>query len=210
MGDAAAEWQATPWSARGRRLWSALTLLVAVAALMPVGAPPAHAAVGSVTASVSGGGNGRIVSSPPGIDCGFDCSEDFGGAASVTFSAVQESGSTFAGWQGPCYTVSGQCTMTETAPVGAKFLLGTAYNVIVNKGGTGTGRVTSSAGGIDCGVDCAEGYSENSTVTLTATPDQGSTFAGWSGACTLGGGGQSSTCVLDMTTGRDVTASFTD
>jgi endoglucanase len=40
-------------------------------------------------------------------------------------------------------------------------------------------------------------------VTLTAIPDAGSTFQGWSGACAGSG-----TCTLDMTQSREVTATF--
>ncbi|MDH4138922.1 MAG: hypothetical protein OEW09_19730, partial [Anaerolineae bacterium] len=51
----------------------------------------------------------------------------------------------------------------------------------VNKAGTGTGTVTSDPAGINCGADCTEGYSDLTSVTLTATAAAGSTFAGWSG-----------------------------
>jgi hypothetical protein len=42
-------------------------------------------------------------------------------------------------------------------------------------------------------------------VTLTETPASGSTFAGWGGECT----GTASTCSVDMTSDRAVTATFT-
>ncbi|CAN5867248.1 hypothetical protein BH18ACT6_BH18ACT6_10000 [soil metagenome] len=54
----------------------------------------------------------------------------------------------------------------------------------MSKTGTDTGTVTSSPTGINCGTDCTEAYSNGTVVTLTATPAAGSTFAGWSGACT--------------------------
>jgi hypothetical protein len=52
----------------------------------------------------------------------------------------------------------------------------------VTKGGSGSGTVTSTPAGIDCGADCSEAYTENTVVTLTANPATNSTFAGWSGA----------------------------
>ena len=58
------------------------------------------------------------------------------------------------------------------------------YTLSVNKAGTGTGVVTSSPAGINCGSDCSESYNSGTSITLTATPDASSTFTGWSGACT--------------------------
>jgi hypothetical protein len=73
----------------------------------------------------------------------------------------------------------------------------------VDTAGEGSGTVTSDPAGIDCGEDCSEGYEEGTAVTLTATPDEGSVFAGWSGDCT----GLES-CQVTMDGPRDVTASF--
>jgi len=55
------------------------------------------------------------------------------------------------------------------------------YVLSVTKTGTGECRVTSSPAGIDCGSDCEEPYVFNIVVTLTATPEVGSSFVGWSG-----------------------------
>ena len=48
------------------------------------------------------------------------------------------------------------------------------------------------------------GYTSGTSVTLVAVPATGSTFAGWSGACTGTG-----TCTVAMTAARTVTATFT-
>ena len=77
----------------------------------------------------------------------------------------------------------------------------------VNKGGTGTGTVagTTEAGTVvSCGSDCGENVPHGKAATLTATPSAGSTFGGWSGACT--GTGQ---CVVTMDAAKAVTATFT-
>ncbi|NTV15095.1 MAG: hypothetical protein HGA96_14385 [Desulfobulbaceae bacterium] len=74
----------------------------------------------------------------------------------------------------------------------------------VNKIGTGTGSVTSSPLGINCGSDCKDGFPLASTVTLTAVSGP-STFAGWSG----GGCGTSPTCTVIMNNDMSVTATFT-
>ncbi|GAB6068749.1 hypothetical protein JCM13664_20700 [Methylothermus subterraneus] len=55
------------------------------------------------------------------------------------------------------------------------------HTLTVTKAGTGNGTVTSDDGGINCGSDCSEAYPQGTVVPLTASPDPGSTFAGWSG-----------------------------
>jgi hypothetical protein len=47
----------------------------------------------------------------------------------------------------------------------------------------GNGTVTSTPSGIDCGSVCEAEFDADTPVTLTATPASGSTFTGWSGAC---------------------------
>jgi Tol biopolymer transport system component/subtilisin-like proprotein convertase family protein len=49
----------------------------------------------------------------------------------------------------------------------------------VTRAGTGGGTVTGP--GIDCGGDCTEGYPLDTPVTLSAAPDDGSRFTGFSG-----------------------------
>ncbi len=76
----------------------------------------------------------------------------------------------------------------------------------VFKTGSGGGRVTSQAEGIDCGLDCRQGYAQNTRVNLTATAEFGSVFSGWSGgACA----GSQTTCSLTIDRDTDVTAEFT-
>jgi len=78
------------------------------------------------------------------------------------------------------------------------------YTLTVNKGGTGTGTVTSSPAGINCGSDCSEAYKAGNVVTLTATPNAGSTFTGWDGGSCSGAG----TCSFTINTTKTVTANF--
>jgi hypothetical protein len=53
--------------------------------------------------------------------------------------------------------------------------------VSVLVGGTGHGHVSGS--GYDCGSQCSLDKNYQQAVTLQATPDQGSQFAGWQGVC---------------------------
>ncbi len=51
------------------------------------------------------------------------------------------------------------------------------------KAGTGGGNVDSADKRISCGSKCTAPYTAGTLVTLTAKANSGSTFAGWSGAC---------------------------
>jgi Fe-S cluster biogenesis protein NfuA len=114
----------------------------------------------------------------------------------VTATVNAGTGSTFAGWSGAC-SGTGACTvtMTETKSVTATFTLN-SYNLITATDGTGSGAVD---------LDPAGGsYDHGTVVTATATADTGSTFTGWSGACSGTGA-----CTVTMTEAKRVTATFT-
>jgi hypothetical protein len=83
----------------------------------------------------------------------------------------------------------------QSDPVAPKFT--------VTKSGNGTVRSTPE--GINCGGDCDQYYDTGTIVTLTAAPDAGSYFAGWSGDCTS----LALTCKVTMDGDKDVTATFT-
>ena len=79
----------------------------------------------------------------------------------------------------------------------------TSFTLTVTKSGTGTGTVASSPSGISCGTTCSASFASGTVVSLTATPDSGSTFAGWSGACSSTGA-----CSVTMDAAKLVSANF--
>lgn len=81
-----------------------------------------------------------------------------------------------------------------------------AATLNIVKSGNGTGIVEGTVGSLlDCEEDCVFSDIEGSSVTLTAIPDSGSTFAGWSGAsgCTT-----NSICTFTISGDIVVTAQF--
>jgi uncharacterized repeat protein (TIGR02543 family) len=77
--------------------------------------------------------------------------------------------------------------------------------------GSGSGSLSSNPGGLNCtsaagttSGTCSASLASGTLVTLAATPASGSTFTGWSGACS----GTSATCALTMDAAKTVTANF--
>jgi phospholipase C len=79
----------------------------------------------------------------------------------------------------------------------------TSYKLTVQSSGPGGGTVTSNPAGISCGQTCSASFSSGTAVTLTATAQSGSVFAGWSGGCTGAG-----SCSVTLSADTSVTATF--
>ena len=167
----------------GIRIRNAGTLFLDDLGLTEIGGGPTTQ---TLTVSKAGTGAGTVTSSPGGISCGADCSEAFTQGTSVTLSQSAAAGSTFAGWSGAC-SGTGGCTVTmdQARSVTATFTAVTPQQTLtVTKGGTGTGTVTSSPAGINCGSDCSAGLRPGHERDADASrPAPDSVFAGWSGAC---------------------------
>lgn len=155
-----------------------------------------------------GSGTGTVISSPAGINCGTDCTETYDINTQVNLTANPSSDSLFTGWSGAC-TGTGNCVVTMDAAksVTATFTLQTFPLSVTKASGlsAGTGAVTSSPAGIDCGTDCFQDYTIHTVVTLTATPDADAVFAGWAGACT----NLTGDCVVTMDAIQSVEGKFT-
>jgi uncharacterized repeat protein (TIGR01451 family) len=78
------------------------------------------------------------------------------------------------------------------------------YTLSVSKTGTGSGTITSNPSGINCGGVCSFPFVANTDVTLTASPDSGSSFSSWSGCDSVSG----NSCTVNITSGKLVIGSF--
>jgi uncharacterized repeat protein (TIGR02543 family) len=83
----------------------------------------------------------------------------------------------------------------------------TTAELTVTAQGSGSGSVMSAPAGIECGAagsDCSQTFDLGTAVTLTAAAAEGSTFAGWEGACT----GNAATCEVTLDNDVTVMANF--
>jgi hypothetical protein len=108
--------------------------------------------------------------------------------------------------------VVGFMTVTVEGPASEGCPTGTATNnLTVNiTAGTADGVIVSSPAGINCGAGgtvCAAAFPSSSSVSLTATPNSGISFLGWSG-CQSVTGTDGLTCNVTMTGDITVSASF--
>jgi photosystem II stability/assembly factor-like uncharacterized protein len=93
------------------------------------------------------------------------------------------------------------------ATTGGVFVVSTelpSATLSVKKGGPGTGRITSSPSGIDCGSDCIEPFVQGTVVTLTAIPGPRSRLTGWSGCDAVSG----TSCTVTLGANRRISATF--
>lgn len=153
------------------------------------------------TVTVHTTGSGVVTSNPAGIHCGNTCVAAFDAGSTVTLTANPNVGSIFTGWGGAC-SGTGSCVVNSTQTVSASFVDNTGV-LTIGRAGTGNGTVTSTPAGIHCGITCTASFTLGTLITLTATPNTGSQFSGWSGAadCTDG--------VVTMVAGLTCTANFT-
>jgi phospholipase C len=164
--------------------------------------PPATTYQLTVTAPPSGAGT--VASAPAGISCPGTCTATFASGTKVTLTATASGSYTFAGWSGACSGTS-TCNVTMTANESVTPTFKAGYGVAVTINGNGSGTVTSTPAGISCPTTCSATFPQNTAITLTATPQTGDYFGGWSG----GGCSGTGTCSLTLSASANVTASFT-
>ncbi len=156
----------------------------------------------SLALSLAGAGSGMVRGFA--ISCPGSCSQTYGSGRVVSLTAVPAAGSTFVGWSGACSGTGGcSVTMVSDQSVTATFAVSPPprYLLALSLAGAGSGMVRGFA--ISCPGSCSQTYGSGRVVSLTAVPAAGSTFVGWSGACSGTGG-----CSVTMVSDQTVTATF--
>lgn len=154
---------------------------------------------------------GQIKSQPEGIECGLGsraCRFAFGKDARVTLFALPKEGYALTRWRGCPAPQGSSCDVLVDQPlvaVTAAFKPKPKALLSVKK--SRDGSVTSDPGGLRCGEktkSCGARFEVGSRVTLSAVPAQGSSFAGWGGACQ----GQDPICLVTVEGPLKVDAQF--
>ncbi len=149
-------------------------------------------------------GTGTVTSSPAGINCGSECAHKFPEGEDVVLSESAGAGFKFSGWTGCTKEASGKCevTMSEAKTVKATFTAVPTFELKVEK--TGSGTITSSPSGIDCGSECSHKFTEGENVVLSESAETGFKFVKWTG-CTKEASGK---CEVTMSEAKTVKAEF--
>ena len=169
--------------------------------------------------SVSVEGMGTVTSNMGQINCPGTCAQGFGTGATVILTATPDFGATFVRWNRCSNPTGATCTLTLNSPQMVKAIFNSPqFPLNVITGGRGSGTVTSDLTGIICGSDCMETFANSIDVKLIAVAAKGSSFSGWNGCLesspvvvTKPDGRKivtKSTCVVKMTTTKNVTANF--
>jgi Divergent InlB B-repeat domain/PASTA domain len=154
----------------------------------------------ALAVSRSGAGEGAVASTPAGIDCGTECEAEYTEGDLVVLRAMAAPGSKFAGWSGDCAGEAAcRVRMNAAKQVDARFerLPPEDATLTLLLLGSGSGVLTCDGG------PCAAAYPEGTTVSLAAVPVAGSSFAGFTGACT-----GPAPCALTLASDATVRASF--
>jgi List-Bact-rpt repeat protein len=162
--------------------------------------------VGVPSLTVAKVGNGAVSSTDKVLSCGSKCTSTYAIGTLVTLTASPGSGSVLTGWTGACTGTSLSCAVTVNDSVTATATFATQFTLSVGR--SNPGAVTATPAGNDrvlsCGNACSAKFTQGTAVTLTATPPDGKSFVGWSGACS----GTAPTCSLSIVKDTSVQASF--
>ena len=148
----------------------------------------------TINVSVSKAGDGAgdpatvVTSDPAGIDCGSVCSAVFMTTEPIRLNAIAAPGFFFSFWSGDADCIDGQISPIADRSCVANFVIdstppptGDPILLTITKAGTGSGTVTTTPAGIDCGAICSATITGEPRIALSATADAGSAFAGFAG-----------------------------
>jgi hypothetical protein len=178
--------------------------------VIAITAPAAGSQVGSsLTVTIQATDNVAVTS----VKASFDANGDGSLSPSEIVTAVPAGGNLYTATFSPVTGSLSPRTLTaiaydssgNDAKTSISLNVGTVtqFALAVTEAGTGSGSVSSSPSGISCPTACSANYNSGTPVTLTAAVGTGSTFAGWSGACTGTG-----SCSVTMSAAKSVTATF--
>ena len=105
---------------------------------------------------------------------------------------------------GDVFTVRVSNPAGDVTSVGATLTVLATYYLTLTMEGTVDGTVTQEPDDWTCNTSCPVLYLQDTVVTLTATPEPGVTFRGWSGSGCSG----TAPCVVTMDQAHQVTATF--
>lgn len=103
----------------------------------------------------TGTGNGSVVSTPAGINCGNTCTANYNAGTSVSLTANATNGSNFGGWNGACAGQGATCILV----VGADVNTSATFDLIPSNTSSGSG-----GGGGGCTI--GNGDTTDSTLVI--------------------------------------------
>jgi hypothetical protein len=139
------------------------------------------------TLTVAVNGQGRVTSSPAGIDCGATCVADFPTNERVLLTAIPEPGWRFDNWGGACPGSDPSCLieLAQDQTVQPRFVPEpVVHRVTVSV--VGGGQVQSTPSGIDCPSTCSIEFEEGTSLLLEQQAAPGFVFAGWMSSISCG------------------------
>lgn len=168
--------------------------------------PPPPTEEITVTISKNGDGSGRVLSSPTGINCGATCSNTFPKYSQIELYAIPDADSKFVGWSGDADCQDGLLRGAADCNCTATFekLPAQRYTLHVQFNGTGLGNVSGTPIGLYCSSTCTIEVEPGVEVRLSARPEPGSIFSGWSGDVT----GSEYSITFTMDSNKDIIATF--
>jgi hypothetical protein len=158
------------------------------------------------TVSLTFNGAGSVVLSNDGssVTCTSNCTQPMDPDSSAFLTATGASGTYFSGWGGDCSGTLNNCDLSMTSSKTVSVNFATKLQVAVTVTGSGQGTVISSDAQLNCPSACVDYVASGAVLTLNANPSAGSTFSGWSGACS----GSQPNCTLTVNASMSVSASF--